>query len=445
MTYWFQLLYSVLWFFISTRSEIENINGWNTEKYYLPREIVGEHSAGLITNDYMYHFGGIKLEPFMKIDKVSRLNINNPKEWNIIANMTTDDEFEQPWFPSTKGANKLESEPDYIFLTCEDSQKGQIWKFNIYTFEFEIVNTMPIPLEDCCAVSSGNKIYIFGGDDNGETKQTALNYTQIYDYSKNEWLVGENIPIEGVNIHTCENFNDEYIYIFGGMREYDYPVLNANKNVYKYDIKNDKWITIENVFENDENYKDGIAFMGANYIIDTQYILLSGGETFEMDNIPKRWVNNVLLFNTETDEIETDFEVPQMNENRGGAVYGVDIQQKNKKTIIVKVYAIGGRSMMGLPIFATTTETIEFTISCSDMDKDEKYKQEMVVAYHGNTVKSNGHHMMVSVFGIFVFAGLFLVIGFVCGDWCFYGGVNWYHTSKSLSLSDETESEDMDE
>eukprot|EP00483_Globobulimina_turgida_P009901 UN09920 len=234
--------------------------------------------------------------------------------------MTVEDGFEQPWFVSTKGANLLSSETNDIFLICEDSMNGQIWKFDINTFTFEIISIMPIPLEDCCAISSNNQIYIFGGQDS----EKVYNLTQIYDYTNDEWNIGEEIPISnGYGWQVCENVNDEYIYLLGGQN----GGLNgdmtdgtvANKNGYKYDILNDEWIVIENVFEGIDEYANGVTFLGANYIPNTPFILLTGGETLSFGiATPRMFLNNMEMFNVDDDSIDLELDLPQLNVNRGG-------------------------------------------------------------------------------------------------------------------------------
>ena len=194
--------------------------------------------------------------------------------WEIITNLTINDGFIQPWFVSTKGAMSLPSAPNHIFITCEDDMNGQIWTFNTNTFTFDIITVMPIPLEDCCAVSSDNKIYIFGGDDT----EKVYNITQIYDYIGDEWSFGQEIPIKnGIELHVCENVKNEFIYLFGGSNGglNGYLLIDdtsANMNGYKYDIGNDEWMVIENVFEDIDDYAHGVTFLGSNYMRDTPYI-----------------------------------------------------------------------------------------------------------------------------------------------------------------------------
>eukprot|EP00486_Rosalina_sp_Unknown_P015057 CAMPEP_0201595550 /NCGR_PEP_ID=MMETSP0190_2-20130828/192517_1 /ASSEMBLY_ACC=CAM_ASM_000263 /TAXON_ID=37353 /ORGANISM="Rosalina sp." /LENGTH=143 /DNA_ID=CAMNT_0048055577 /DNA_START=23 /DNA_END=451 /DNA_ORIENTATION=- len=139
----FSLVWLAFTLIIKAQSQV-GISGWEIQPYRLPQELVGGEAAAILAKDNnIYYFGGLvvnildeDLREFEYIDKVaiaslpisrSRKRSRVPTEFKIIADLSVEDGFLEPHFVSGNNALLLDSAPDDIFLTCEDSTGGQIW------------------------------------------------------------------------------------------------------------------------------------------------------------------------------------------------------------------------------------------------------------------------------------------------------------------------------
>eukprot|EP01084_Bolivina_argentea_P219113 371695_1 len=139
----------------------------------------------------------------------------------------------EPWFASNHGASTIDTDEDGIYITCEDSRIGHIWRFDTENerYEFDVVATMQdlrnsgginYKIEDCCSVSIYDTIYIFGGAQfagrDPITNKAIFNdvdYVQIYNTTSDQWSYGTPLPL-ALQDAACEAVNDEYVYLFGG-------------------------------------------------------------------------------------------------------------------------------------------------------------------------------------------------------------------------------------
>eukprot|EP01061_Rhynchopus_euleeides_P018100 TRINITY_DN2992_c0_g2_i2.p1 TRINITY_DN2992_c0_g2~~TRINITY_DN2992_c0_g2_i2.p1 ORF type:complete len:341 (+),score=136.53 TRINITY_DN2992_c0_g2_i2:51-1073(+) len=315
-------------------------NKWRMQDYKLDPTAVGGHGTMVEQSGSLFLFGGLTVTPsFAAVRAVSKLNLkrrNGPtRQWSVVNTMNATT-FPQPWVPSQRGAVKVASVPNTVFYTCEDSQGGQVWKYDVNANEFYHVTTMPVPVEDCCAMASGDKIFIFGGD----ALETVVGNTQVYDVKTDTWTVGATMPTK-LELMTCENVNDD-VYLFGG--------TDDNKafttSVFKYNVAADTWTEYSNALS------EGLYFNGAIFLPQTDYVLLPGGVTPAND-----FLSEVKVWNVATNSIDTSLNVPAMNENRGWASYALATCKR-----FYYVYATGGRNNFAPADFSDTTEVLKIKL-----------------------------------------------------------------------------------
>ena len=370
----FIVIASIIILTSSTNHKEASINikpeaSWSIEPYLLP--IPTRRPGAAILNDALYLFGGLTSRPDLTVPlaatavrSVFKLDLSQTdREWETVANIS-EDLMPEPWFGTGRDAHILSNDKFGIFLTCEDSGNGHVYRFDTKNsrYEFDIITTMQdlsgeggidYRVEDCCSVSVGDKIYIIGGSKiisrdpvtNVPTLVEEVSFVQIYNVITGEWSYGESLPIN-IQESTCENVNDEYIFVFGGSNN-----DTAQSGVYRYDINNDIWNEYNDVLS-----VERLGF-GSVYVPNTDYVVLIGGETD--DGV----LDLVEVYDISTNTIDSSVDLPQLNLAREGAVIVIDTQEKTNKNTI---YVIGGEFIPNLGVY-DNTETLEFEVESSNL------------------------------------------------------------------------------
>src|SRR5918999_1392419 len=92
--------------------------------------------------------------------------------------------------------------------------------------------SIPDPRTEMSAISSGNKLYIIGGDDESEE---VTNVVQVYDPTTNKWQKGK--PLPGPRGALTADFINGTLYAIGGVNASHSPVATNEA----YDPKTNTW------------------------------------------------------------------------------------------------------------------------------------------------------------------------------------------------------------
>jgi N-acetylneuraminic acid mutarotase len=135
-----------------------------------------------------------------------------------------------------------EAFPDDILITSDDKET-QIKHFIETTPHHRWQETPPAVLpeeiaDQTCAVYDG-KIYVFGGYGTGGPAVTLLDTVYVYDPSDNTWTQKNDMP--AVRVRACAVTVGDKIFLFAGST--DMTPANATKTMWEYDPATDTWDT----------------------------------------------------------------------------------------------------------------------------------------------------------------------------------------------------------
>ncbi len=119
------------------------------------------------------------------------------------------------------------------------SDQGSVYVINLDTLSsWQSLPSLPTKRNHMSAVAYNNRIYVFGGQANGQEGDGNLDVVEMYDVANNLWVAKAPMPVK--KGHTSAFLHNGYIYVIGGTVN-DGLYGTASNTVLRYNPATNTW------------------------------------------------------------------------------------------------------------------------------------------------------------------------------------------------------------